>query len=402
MIPQDPGYAQSLGFASRDVGTARIQAASHPGDGARFAQLGFAWAERARLNGSFDDLARADQAFRAALRISPESPGARYGAATFAASVGRLDDAEALLEGLDGQTVAQPAEIQSRILRMRGDIAVGRGEIDRAESRYAQAASQADDAILVLRRTWLLSRTGNPDGARALLDRVSASRPVLSPEVRAEIVIQHAVLDLEQGRYIEALTRLEAAATLFPGAWRIDGRRAETLALLGRTREAEALYQNLIKRTGNPEFIDALAALLAGTGDRAGARRWSGQARGLWLKRIGQFPALAFGPALNHYLAGGDARLALRIARANVAAHPSGEAREGLVKALLKAGRAGEAMRETETVLATRWRSPETRALAAAACKAARRRECAASHRAAALAFNPNVFIQYRIDDPGP
>lgn len=345
---------------------------------------------RARLTGSFDEYAAAQAALDRAFVVAPPGAGPHMTQAVLDLTMHRLARASAMLDAVDAYAVPADAGERAEISAMRGDIAFYRGDYPRALAWYDRA-----DATLPgtadLRRAVYALHSGDLDGAAKAFDRVEAAIGP-TPQALATLTVQRGALELERGRWGEAEARFAHAAALFPGYWLVDEHVAELRALRGDRAGAAALYRDIVARTGSPEFIDALAALAARDGDKAAAARLRSKARTDWRQRLALFPEAASGHALDHCLAAADARCALALARANVAARPYGEARIGLARALLLAGRPAEADREIDRLFASPWRSAQLFAVASEVDAVRGRLLTAWYHRLRARMINPHVF----------
>jgi Tfp pilus assembly protein PilF len=277
----------------------------------------------------------------------------------------RLARAERNLAAIEAYAVPPVFGDRAEIELIRGDIAFYRGDYDGAHARYRRAAALDPAAHVDFRMAVFHSKTGRPDLARAAFDRAERAARPLTPQVRANYELLRGVLDLDRGRLDAALTQFRRADAIFPGHWLIEEHIAEVLTLKGDYAAASRLYEDIVARTGHPEFMDALAAIARERGDKAAAQSWTRRARGAWERRLALFPEAAYGHAIDHYLDAGDTARALDLARRSDQARPHGESKIALARALLKAGRADEARRTIDGVLATRWRTAELHAVAA-------------------------------------
>jgi tetratricopeptide (TPR) repeat protein len=204
--------------------------------------------------------------------------------------------------------------------------------------------------------------------------------------------LQRGILDLDGGRWPEALAHFRRADALFPGWWLVEEHIAETMALLGDREGAERLYRGIVDRTGSPEFMDALALLLIARGETDEANTLRRRSRAIWGARLRQFPEASYGHALDHCAAFRDQACALQLAARNYAARPYGEAAEQYALVLIDAGRTAEARLMIDRLLSGPWRTARTFAVAAKIYSHAGDDGAAARFRAAALQLNPHIF----------
>jgi tetratricopeptide (TPR) repeat protein len=346
---------------------------------------------RARLSGSYDDhqaaKAALDKGFaRAAPRTGPHMSGA-----LLAFSMHRLDEAERYLDMIDDYAVPPGGEEAAEIKAMRGDIAFYRGDYAAALAAYDEADRLAPGTA-DFRRAVYHSKTGRPDLAEDYYDKAERGLPFPTPQARARMELQRGILDLESGRWDEALAHFRKADGIFPGFWLIEEHIAEVTALKGDLAGAERHYRDIVRRTGHPEFMDALAGIAAKRGDKAGEAEWTRRAAEGWRKRLRQFPEATYGHAIDHCVQKGDWGCALALAWRNHQARPYGDAKIALARALLHNGRPAEARETIDTVLASRWRTAPLHAAAAEIYAALGEAEKAAGQRRIALAMDPHAL----------
>ncbi|HET6582047.1 MAG TPA: hypothetical protein VFG69_01345, partial [Nannocystaceae bacterium] len=156
-------------------------------------------------------------------------------------------------------------------------------------------------------------------------------------QTAAWLELQRGLLDLERDRLDEAAAHYRAAAARFSGWWLVDEHLAEIDAKQGKRDSAIAAYRELVVRTGNPEFMDALAELLI-TDTPQEATQWRARARAEYERRLARFPAATYGHALEHFLAAPDgAAKSLELARANQRVRPGPDADALLARAEARA-----------------------------------------------------------------
>lgn len=319
---------------------------------------------RAQLSGDYRDYAAAQAALDRAFAVAVKGSGPHLMRAALDFSMHRLAAAEAQLAATDGYAVPPDPGDRAEIAAMRGDIAFYRGDYDKAWALY-DTADRLVPGSTSFRRAIFAARTGKVDLADAYLAEAEKGYRSPTPQTLSYMQLQRGILDLDRGQLDEALAHFREADRLFPGRWLIEEHIAEVLNLQGKTAEAETLYRDIVKRTGHPEFIDALAAIAEARGDKAEADRLYARSAKIWEQRLKLFPEATYGHAIDHCMAKRDWPCALRLAEANHQARPYGEAKIKLAAALLANGRIDEARTLIESVLASRWRTPDLYATAA-------------------------------------
>lgn len=309
------------------------------------------YVQRARLTGSIADWSAADAALHAGFAVAPEGGGPVLTRIELDLSLHRLEDAEAGIAR--AQAAAVPNErLRQRLATAQAELASQRGQLDEAERGYRRAAELgADPGVTAAQLGLLDARRGEFERAAEHLR--AAWDDAASPVGRhaAWLLLQAGLLEWEQGRARAALAKYDEAAAALPGWWLITEHRAEALVALGREREAEALYREVVGATGHPEFMDALAERLLARGEAEKAERWIAAAGREHDRRIAALPRAATAHALDHWIrfepddprtleraraeaerAPNEANL-VRLAEAALASRRIDEAREALARA---------------------------------------------------------------------
>lgn len=343
---------------------------------------------RAQLSGSYEDYAAAERALADAFKVAVKGSGPHMMQASLDFSMHRLAKAESQLAAIDGYAVPPDPGDRAEIAAMRGDIAFYSGDYQGALVKYDEADALVPGAAS-FRRAIHAARTGSIDQADAYF--AEAERAYRSPtrQTKGYMALQRGILDLDRGRLDDAMAHFKEADQIFPGRWLIEEHIAEVLNLQGKTRESEKLYRDIVRRTGHPEFIDALAGIAEARGDKAAAKRLYDQAWSIWTRRLKLFPQATYGHAIDHCVARRDWPCALQLAQKNHEARPYGEAKIALAAAMLGNGRVAEARAMIETVLASRWRTADLHSIAADIYTASRMTEKAAEQLRLARAINP-------------
>lgn len=384
-------WADELAATDATIKNALAKADANETDWISLQRAADALLSRAKLTGSYDDYARAEQALERAFDRAPEGSGPISTRAALNFSLHRLDRVPADLDRLAARSPTlrpRPSELAFR----RGSLALERG--DYAEARALLQSSVDSKRSLPSLATlglWFW-KTGDFEVAEGLYREAFStyhgkdSRPV------AWLHLQLGLLDLDRGRWDEAMAHYEAAGEVLPGWYLVDEHVAEILTLTGRTDEAIAIYERVIEATGNPEFMDAMAGIEAARGNDEASAAWVERAQLAYAAQLEAFPEAAYGHALGHYLEFDDAAVAVDMALKNHEIRPNGQAKVWLAEALLAAGRAAEGVAVVEEALAGPSRSSDLHVAASGCYGAVGDRARADEQRAAALAINPHAF----------
>jgi tetratricopeptide (TPR) repeat protein len=384
-------YPQALARLDVHIDGARRRAESLDDGWLVYDILARAWLWRARLTGSYDDHEMARTALAKGFAQAEPRTGPHMSGAILAFSMHRLGEAERYLNIVERYAVPPAGGDLAEIIAMRGDIAFYRGDYAGALARYDEA-DKIFPATSDFRRAIYFSKTGRPDLAEDYFDKAERELPFPTPQARGRMELQRGILDLERGRWDDALAHFRKADEMFPGYWLIEEHIAEVTALKGDLAGAAQLYRDIVRRTGHPEFMDALAGIAAQQGDKAAQADWARRADAVWRKRLQQFPEASYGHAIDHCVQKGDWGCALALARRNHEARPYGDAKIALAEALLRNGRPEEARAMIEPVLASSWRAPAAHKVAAEIYAAGGDAAKARGQQRLALALDPHAL----------
>lgn len=390
--PVTHDYAAELLALDADIAAARRHAEDTPNSWMALEQVAQLQLTRAQLAGDYRDYVAAGDTLRAAMARATPPGGPCRSRMRHALSVHRVPEAAALqtacrnpLDPLD------PAD-----LLLAGDIARQQGRYAEAMAQYRTVSLYRDGPEPLLRLALLHAHTGAPAEADALLEQAERQSTHATAQLRAWIALQRGLLQLDRGRLDQAGQHYRRADALLPGWWLVEEHLAELLALEGQDDAARRAYEAIVARTGNPEFMDALAQLEQGAGRPEPARQWRERARSAYRERMALLPEAAFGHALEHFLqAPEDAAELLQLAQRNVALRPDGEALSLLALAQLRNGDRSGALRSIERLLQSGWSTAPAHFVAYEVLQSAGRSEAAEAQRQRALALNPRAAKMY-------
>jgi tetratricopeptide (TPR) repeat protein len=324
------------------------------GDAATPGKVAYLLYTRASLTTDFDDFKRAERAIDAAVENGEALDELLFLRANFNLKMHRLklvrDDLETL----------RPLGESAQFTALEADVDLQEGLYETAIRGYRRAVEQDPTWDNIARVAYYTGKTGDPQGADRLY--AEAQNEISAKELRsyAWVELQRGVLKFDNGDYAGALTNYRRADRAYSGYWLIQEHIAEALNHLGRTQESLAVYDRVIRDTGNPEFINAKAAIVA-KHDPATARALYKQTARLYEKRFAVYPEAAIGHAITDLINNidTDPRL-LTLAQRNVDLRPNAEAKLLLAKAYLKSGDNARAhLTLTDVVTNTPWRTPE-------------------------------------------
>lgn len=389
-------FAEALALTQDDVlrGTDRIARA--PQDWINQEVYARGLMGRARLTGSFDDLAAARSALDRGMGDAPHGAGPVLLDAVNLMSLHRQRPVPHDLDLFEGQAVPPAAPDIAESKAIRGDVFFYSGRYGEALRAYRAAEALDPGPGTQMRIANRDRKMGRFDEALARFDRALATPRPATRQFTATVLLQKGLTELGRGRWDEAADLFAQADALFPGNWLTAAYRAQMIAAKGDLPGAERAYLAILRRSTPampmPEVMDALAALLRARGHVAASRGWSARAGAIWDRRMAQLPEAAAAHALEHELALGTPARALTIARANWKARPYGDSAVLLAIAMRANGDAAGAVRLMQALARTGWRGAPQYVVLSDALAMLGRSEDSEAARAEALAINPRAF----------
>jgi tetratricopeptide (TPR) repeat protein len=391
VFPRDAtAFEAELAALDEEISKAEARAVEQPNSWLVLEKVANAWLQRARLSGSYDDYAMAEDALERAFERAAEGSGPLLTRAALNFTLHRLDLVDPDLDVVADRIILDDIT-RAVIESMRGDLAFARGQYALAREHF-DAALELDRTPSILSKLALWHwRMGDFDQAEAtyLEGQALLIGPAFEP--RAWTHLQLGIMDLERGRYEDAFAHYRDGAEQLGGWWLIEEHIAEIAVLLDMPKFALALYDDIIARTGKPEFIDAKASLLAASGDATGAAALVEQAAAIYETELERFPEASYGHALGHYLEFGPPARALELAEANHTLRPAVEAKLGLAEARLGVADVAGAKAIIDEALATDYVSADLFWIGSLVHAAHGDADKAAELREQAEALNPHV-----------
>ena len=385
-------YESELGSLNAGIETAIQLSAKHPNDGLLPLELVSLYVERARLTGNYDDYWQAESVLAAQERLAGKSSQAGLARANLHYTLHRLKPASVALDG------APSTADKTEIAALRADIAFYSGHYREAENIYRALVNQVGLSPQYIRLALLKNKMGSPGEAAAFLEAAEKRYHGVSATRKAWMKLQRGLIALDRGRFDEALAMYKLAADALPGWWLIDEHIAEIKRLSGDTGSAKTLYESVIRKTGSPEYMDALAAIESNEGNHEGARKLMLQARSIYEERLAKFPEAAAGHALAHFLQdASNPQRALSLAQMNFNTRPYGDAAIALARAWLLNGKPKHAISLLEGQLSSGWDTAELYWILAEAWNNLGQQQRANQAKSEALRRNPESERMYPI-----
>lgn len=391
---QTKAFADELADADRRIAGAKKLAGDQPTSFTRAEWVAGRYLDRARLSGDYRDYQQAEEWIRTS-----------FGMNTGGSGVGPFQMRAALnftlhrLERVDedfamAQKVPMDKSARASARQFAGNLALQRGQYTEAEKLLTESLSLDEGVSNLASKAYLLVGYGDYAGADALYLRAIDAYHGSQAEPLAWLHLQRGLADLGRGEYDAALAHYREAEQVMSGYWLIDEHIAEILTLTGKVEEAKVLYLDIIARTNNPEFMDAMAGIMNDEGKTAESKEYVTKARARYDELLTMYPEAAYGHALEHFLEfGEDPKFTLDLAEKNHKLRPNADAKTLLAQAYLLAGRPADARTIIESTLATPWRTADMHATAVAVFVAAGDAKLAEEHRVLARAINPKIEL---------
>ncbi len=367
--PKMRGFDEALADVTKKRKLVRTLADAEPGAWSRRAAVAGVEMSHAQLTGDYDSYVAADVALEEAFAIArksidDENVGPLLLKAQLDYELHRLKPALAALEAPQKQAeYFHDDALLAEITSLRGAITFQLGDYDRGIGLLRKSVELKATPAHKQRLAIALMNVGGEEEANAIFDETAKATG--APRSLAWIELMRGKMALARGERVKGRKHLENAQKLFPGFWQTEEHLAELDAHEGHTDRAIAAYTKLVAKTNDPEFMDALAALIADR-DPAEAERLRTRSNAIYEERLVKLPEATYGHALEHFLEfSDDADRAVEIAKRNVALRPNGEARTRLAQAYIRAGRLTEARAEIAKVTNSKWSSAESYATAA-------------------------------------
>ncbi|HEX7946477.1 MAG TPA: hypothetical protein VF495_17540 [Phenylobacterium sp.] len=346
--------------------------------------------ERARLTGDYDDYGRAEDLLTRLEKQFGKTDGLCLARAKMHFTLHRLAAAKQVLDGCP-RLAARGDD-----LGLRADIAFYSGRYKDAGIIYRALVNQVGNSQAYIALALFDAKTGAPGEAAAMMEAAEARYHGASALQESWFALQRGLIELDRGQYDQARQMYALADERLPGYWLNQEHMAEATRLKGDTAAARKIYEDVVRKTGAPEYLDALATMDAEAGNAAAAKDRLARAETIYEQRAKRFPEAIAGHALAHYLsAAPQPAKALALAEANFRNRPYGDAAVALAKAYLLNARPREAARLLEQQLAQGWDTAETWWILSRAAKASGSAARAAAAAAEATRRNPHSATQY-------
>ncbi len=312
-----------------------------PLDHAAWAQLGQAYLAQARFTADPSYYDRAEQAFAQSISVSPDgNADALAGEAALANARHDFGVGRDLAE----QAVAvDPYDAAAK--GVLADALIELGAYDEARVTLQEMADLRPGVPALTRVSYLYELQGDPDNARALLDRALAAAGSDAEYVFAVTYLGR--LALSTGDYSTAVEHFDEGLRLDAGNAELLAGRGAALAAIGDFDQAVADYAAAVQRLPSPTYVVEYAELLdsVGRGEEADQQFAVAEAGRRLFDAAGVTPDTEVALAEADH---GDPERAVTIAEQQAATRDSVVVSDALAWALHAAGRSDEALPHAE------------------------------------------------------
>ncbi|HEY7316430.1 MAG TPA: hypothetical protein VIE89_02580 [Candidatus Binatia bacterium] len=341
-------YALELVRIQKDIAELEAKAFTPPVDIDQTLKFLHRVYHRAQLTGGAADLQATQAAIDRAFRELGPLAGLYLLKANLDYKLHRLNQANQDLAPLS-QFAGDP-----RIVVLRAGIDFQQGRYEAAKMGYLSAVENSFTWDNLARLAYWQGKFGDPD----LADRLyrQAEEEISAKEMRAYawVKLQRGLLDLNRGRYEEAMAHYRQAGKAYSGYWLVDEYLAELLGATKKYDAAAALYESVVVRAPLPELYQRLGDLYLFMGKPERAKPWHNKAL------AGYLDSAALGEVnYYHHLAGfyadvrGDGAEAVQWAEKDLALRSNFATQDALAWGLYRAGRFEEAYKISRTALAS-------------------------------------------------
>ncbi|MER7172678.1 tetratricopeptide repeat protein [Streptomyces mesophilus] len=241
--------------------------AKHPGDEESWAVLGGAYVEHGKRTADRGLYTQAEQALNRSLAARPADQGNIEALAAMAALANARHDYRAAKKWGELAVMQKPGRwnlypVLIDTYDRLGDYKAADKALEKLQELHNNAAIMARSAELYVDRGW------RENAAAAIVDAAALADAPAEQAAYQHSVGEHA---WERGEPAEALRWFETALRTDPEHYPAIGGRARALAALGRTTDALATYQDVLRKLPLPQYAVELGELYESIGLDAAA-----------------------------------------------------------------------------------------------------------------------------------
>jgi tetratricopeptide (TPR) repeat protein len=295
---------------------------------------------RGRVRSDLDEIDEGLKTTTKIVELEPLDPTAYLDRAVREEALHRLADAQS-----DVDRARKLGANAHALASVQADLDWSAGKYDIATAQIVAARQRKPSASTWTREAILRFDLGEMDAAdRAFEEAEDRLGDELAPFHVAQIDVLRGIMKQETGQLDAAVLFFREALRRVPAHVAAAEHLAETLHWLDKDDEAITTYEELVKRTPDPEPMGALAAIYRAKGKTKEADATLAKAKARYEELIKKYPEAMAGHAAEFFLGpGGDPKRALELLEKNAELRPNAESWVQLAEAELANGKTAEA-----------------------------------------------------------
>jgi tetratricopeptide (TPR) repeat protein len=357
-----------------------------PKSTAKLGMLSGAHYVRGKHHGDLDEIQQAIDITSSAIKLEPANPRAYVARADQEQSLHRFPEARADIE--KAKSLGATADEVAGVVQ---ELDWNDGKYDSAIASI-RAASTKPSLYTLAREAQLHHDLDEQDAADREFEQAEDLLRDTSPIPLAWLNVQRGLHKMKTGKFDDAVLFYREAVARIPSFVMANEHLAEALHLVGKDDEAIAIYEDITKRSPDPEFMGALATLYREKGKTKEADVLKSKATARYAELLAKYPQAMYWHASEFFMSeGADPKKALELLTKNLELRPNSISYVALARAQLANGDAKGAQASIEKALAMPVKSAELYWTAARVSTGANDAAKASDFAAKAKAFNPAI-----------
>ncbi len=341
---------------------------------------------RGKHRGDLDEIQQAIDITTSAIKLEPANPALYISRADQEQTLHRFPEARADIE-------------KAKTLGATGDdIGAVIQELDWNDGKYdsaiasIHAAATKPSLYTLAREAQLHHDLDEQEACDREFEQAEDLLRDTSPIPLAWIDVQRGLHKMKTGKFEDAVLFYREAVARIPSFVMANEHLAEALHFVGKDDEAIAIYEDITKRSPDPEFMGALASLYRDKGKTKEADALKAKATARYAELLTKYPQAMYWHASEFFMSeGANPKKALELLTKNVALRPNSISYVALARAQLATNDAKGAQASIEKALAMPIKSAELYWTAARVYTSVKDAAKASEFSTKAKAFNPAI-----------
>jgi tetratricopeptide (TPR) repeat protein len=279
----------------------------------------------------------------------------------------------------------------ARVVDLETELEWNAGNYDVAIKAIRDARLKRPSVGAWMREAQLEHDLGNDDKVDAAFEAAEDMIVDTNPLPVAHLNVQRGIVKAHAGRLDDAIVFFREAVARIPDYVAANEHLAEALHQLGKDDEATKIYEAIVERSDDPEFMHALASLYKAHGKPDKARELDARATSRYEVLLKTYPEAMYWHASEFYLDTGNAAKAVELLRKNIVLRPNSHSFTALANAELANKQAPDAKASIDKALAMPLRSADLFFTASKVHAATGDAASSATYLARAKALNPRI-----------